>query len=280
MAGVYDAEELAKTASLVVEALRIEARAADLDRAGSSPEAVLHHRRASTKIVEAAAACPDGHPDKARLEEHATDLQLRMVYLESLGASPPTLPLDEHVGDLELAMDLSLARAPEEGISGLIARTGASGSASAITEEGYQLVAALRINDEMKLFIGRILESMGRRIRPGAEAELEGVVPDFSGVRRVQSLERLFEALLRVPWVELVLDPSKDKLELAMDLEKDARRLEGMGLNEQAVDMYSRSVAILQFVIKHDKRMENEKVKGMVTKRFEDLQSRLGQLKA
>lgn len=277
---VYNAEELSKCASLVAEALRIESRAADLDRAGSVAEALLHHRRASIKFLEAAASCPDKHPDKSKLDEHSTDIQLRMVYLESLGASPPTLPLDEHVGGLELTMDLSVARAPAEDISGLIAQTGASGGASAITEEGYQLVAALKSNDEMKVFIGRILESCGRRIRPGAEAELEELVPDFSGVRQVQTLASLEDVLLRAPWTELILDPSKDKLELAMDLEKEARRLDGMGLKPQAVDMYSRSIAILQFVVKHDKRMQNEKVKDMITKRLEDLQSRANQLQA
>lgn len=277
---VYDAKELARCAWLVGEAVRIEARAADLERSGSIAEALFHHRRATTKLSEAADACPDQHPDKALLEDHAADIQLRMVYLESLGATLPSLPLDEHVGTLSLTMDLSCAEAPVvEDVADLVARSGASGSTADLTETGYQLVAALRSTADMKAFIWRLIEADGRQVRAGAESELDVLVSQFSVVHQAHSLAHLQEAISRAVWAELVLDPKKDKLVLAMDLEKEALRFENLGLKEQAVDWYGRSSAILQFVIKHDKRMANEKVKQMVVGRSDSLQVKIAALK-
>jgi len=270
---VYDANELARCAWLASEALRSEARAAELEGAGHTAEALFHHRKAAAKLSEAAAACPDQHPDKPKLDEHATDIQLRMVYLESLGTAPPSLPLDEHVGELELSMDLSCAEAPVvDDVAGLVARSGASGSTSTLTEDGYKLVAALKSSDEMRIFVGRLLQAEGRHVLADGEAELEGCL------KQVQSLAGLQETLQRAPGVELVLDPKKDKLELAMDLEKEARRFESLGMNDRAVDMYNRSSAILGFVIKRDPRMENAKIKQMVEGRNEALQLKAAQL--
>jgi len=277
---VYDAKELARCAWLVQEAVRLEARGADLERSASIAEALFHHRLAITKLSEAADACPDQHPDKALLEDHAADIQLRTVYLESLGAALPILPLDEHVGTLSLTMDLSCAEASVlEDVADLVARSGASGSTADLTESGYQLVAALRSTADIKAFICRLIAADGRQVRAGADSELDALANQFSDVHQTHSLAHLQEAISRAVWVELILDPKKDKLVLAMDLQKEAERFESLGLKEQAVEMYGRSSAILQFVVKHDQRIANEKVKQMVVGRNDTLQVKIAALK-
>lgn len=66
---------------------------------------------------------------------------------------------------------------------------GLSGSTAPLTEEGYQLVAKLKNDDEMKSFIHRLLESEARTVQD--EAGLNGVVPYHSGTKSVQTLDGL-----------------------------------------------------------------------------------------
>lgn len=66
---------------------------------------------------------------------------------------------------------------------------GLSGANAPISEDGYQLVAALRNNDEMQAFIERVLASEARTAQD--EAGLKGILPYYSGVEAVQSLGAL-----------------------------------------------------------------------------------------
>jgi len=67
------------------------------------------------------------------------------------------------------------------------------------SEKGYQLVAALKSDEEMRSFIFKVAESEARWIRdPG---ELNGLVPFYSGTQSVQSLESLKKELRAAPWV-------------------------------------------------------------------------------
>lgn len=81
---------------------------------------------------------------------------------------------------------------------------GLSGATAPISEDGYQLVARLRSNDEMKVFIQRVLASEARTVQD--DAALSGIVPFYSGVSAVQSL-RFLQAEIRnkegSPWVGL-----------------------------------------------------------------------------
>ena len=63
------------------------------------------------------------------------------------------------------------------------------GSAVPLTEKGYQLVADVKSDSEMKDFVFRVLEKEARYARD--VAELSGLVPFYSGTQNVQSLESL-----------------------------------------------------------------------------------------
>jgi hypothetical protein len=278
-----DPQELEKCSWLFAEALRIEDQAAEFDRAGKTTDAVFHHRRAALKLKEGLDVCPPQHPDKATLEAHLSSIQLRMVYLESLGTSPPSLALEDHIEAIKLTLDLSSAKPPQDQeVSALVAKAGISGSSAELTEEGYQLVVALKSNDEMKAFMNRILLGHGiaRKVKAGAEANFEALVSEYSGEKSVQSYALLKSSLLNAPWIELVLDPQRDKLELAMELQNEAMRLEKENLPAQAAEMYKRSSVILAFVVKHDPRMQLEKVKTMVTARLEEVKAKQIDLEA
>jgi len=266
---------------LAAEALRIEEKAAQLDRHGSSAEAMFHHRRASLKLKEAAALCPNGHPDKMALEGHAQDIATRSVYLESLGGAPPTLALEDHVGELEqLTLDLTIgAPPPEQEVAVLVAGAGVSGSSAPITEDGFQLVVALQNDEELRTYILRVLESEWRQPKDGKVdvAELNKLLPD----RTAQgTLDQLCDRLRCAPWVELNMDPKLDRLQMGVALEKEARELDAQGRKHEALQAYEQSLGVLQLVYKFDQRCKNPKIKEMVGKRMGELRERLQDLKS
>lgn len=272
------AYSLPRCAWLVSEGLKFEEAAAKLDCGGSSAEACIQHRRAHTKLNEAASLCPPGHADKDELQRYADEISLRIVYLESLGSASATLPLEDHIGEISLTMDLSSAEAPIESVEELLARSGASGSSSALDESGYKMVAALRSDDEMKIYIKRILAAEGRQMLTGSEAHLDAFIPDFSGTRGVADYASLWQGLLNARWVDIILDPSKDKLEMVALISKEAQRLEETGRKEDAVKKYSNAVAILGFIISKDPRSANPRVKEMLITRQEELNASIKRL--
>jgi len=76
------------------------------------------------------------------------------------------------------------------------------GKLAALDEGGYQLVAAMQSDEEMKEFILRILAASGRKVREGQELTLSGMVPFYSGTEAVQDFQRLQDELRVVPWVQ------------------------------------------------------------------------------
>merc|ERR1719183_3102853 len=73
------------------------------------------------------------------------------------------------------------------------------GSTAPLTETGYQLVANLKSDDEMKAFTHRVLEAEGRYAAD--KAELNGLVKYYSGTQGVQSLGALKQELRHARWV-------------------------------------------------------------------------------
>jgi len=280
---------LAPAAWLAAEGLQIEEKAAEFDRQGKSLEAAYHHRRASAKLAEASSLCPNGHQDKALLDGHAQDLATRAVYLQSLGGSPPEQPLENHVGTeiKGLALDLASGVSPtKQDISELLAGAGVSGSGAAITEDGFQMVAALRKDVEMRAYVLRVLEADWRRVKTDAEAE--GQFTHFlqscsGGAGNVQtdvtSLEQMRDRLRSAPWVDLNMDPALDRMQMGVDLEQQARNLDEQGRSEEAVAAYERALAVLQLVYKFDQRCKYPKVKDTVAKKIEDMLGRIQSLK-
>jgi len=279
-----DSEALARCAWLAAEALQIEGRAKELDRGGGSAEACLHYRRCIARLAEAIAMCPAGHPDRPTLEDHVQDLSLRTVYLESLGGSLATSPVEEHIEDVILTMDLSSApRPPEEEIPALLVAgmgTKASASTAPLTEDGYVLIAALRSDVEMEVFVRRVLMADGHKVQEGAEAELAAFLPRYSGMESVQSFARLQQELQDVSWVELSLDPNKDRLQQAVDIENEAQSLESRGRKLAAQKMYMRAAVMFQQFLKQDARGQNPKVKEMVEQRIKAVIGQVEVIKA
>jgi len=269
--------DLVKCAQLAAEARQLEAKAVEFDCQGSASEAAFHHKRAAAKCNDAANLCPPGHPDGPRLEEYAQELLLRVVYLESLNGAPITIQLEDHVGDLDLTLELPENPAPaqdtQEEVAALLSQMGVSGSTAPITEEGYQQVAALHKDEEMQTFILRILEADKRQLREGCEAELLALVPRCRAGGDMKGLTELRIELSRASWIDLKLDMTKDKLQIAVDIEQEARSLEAQGRKSEAAAMFDRAVTLLQYVIKNDPRCQNQKIKDMISKRLEDLQA-------
>jgi len=85
-------------------------------------------------------------------------------------------------------------------VGGTVGSGSLSGSSAPLDEEGYEAVGSLRSNSEMKLFIERVVESLGGMI--GDEDGLSGVVPYYSGERSVQSFKALKQEVLSAHWVD------------------------------------------------------------------------------
>lgn len=278
--------DLGRCTWLTAEAVRIEDQAKELDGRGSTAEAMLHYRRAQVKFTEAAACCPQGHPDQAALQDHAQDISLRLVYLESLNGAASSLGAEDHIEPLALQhLDLASAVEPqgEREISALVAGSGVSGDAAELSEQGFQLVAALRDSAEMARFIARLLEADGRGVcgEGGSEA-LEAfcrrcLCADGGEEHGVSSLAAAKEHLVSASWVA-PLD-RKDKLEVAVAFEKQARELESRGMVQDAVRRYSDAIRFFQHVLKYDDRGKNPKIAEMVAKRVSDLEVSVARLK-
>lgn len=88
------------------QAAQQESQAMDYDRAGQAREAIVAYRAAAEKLARAAQICPEALPDKAILSRHAGEVLGRVVYLESLGGSPATAPLEQHIGSVQLTMGM------------------------------------------------------------------------------------------------------------------------------------------------------------------------------
>mmetsp|Transcript_68385 Transcript_68385/g.154851 ORF Transcript_68385/g.154851 Transcript_68385/m.154851 type:complete len:278 (+) Transcript_68385:64-897(+) len=90
--------------------------------AGTSAEksvakAIFLYRQAAGKALSAAAACPEPHPHRQALEQHAAEISVRLIYLESLNGAPATIPLEDHLGDLELEGGLPSGDAAEAAVA-------------------------------------------------------------------------------------------------------------------------------------------------------------------
>jgi len=259
-----------RCAWLAAEGLVAEAKAMELENgdARNNEKAIFQHQRAAEKLSKAAELCPEGHPDGPCLREHASGILLRAVYLESLGGAAPTLPIEDHVGELTLRMDLSAAPPPqEEQVPSLIARSGTSGSNAELNEAGYKLVAALENPAEMRTFAERIV--LGNRRRRAVSASDADV--DWT-IRMASSYEGLQQAVLRATWVELDLDPKMDRIDMANKFKEEGASLEAQGQREEAAEMYRKALAVFQYAHKNDERCKKfPKVKEAIQEKIEEL---------
>jgi len=88
-----------------IAAAALENEAMKLDRAGSLKEAAGAYRDSAAKLLEAAAACPEQHPDGPVLEHHAREVLARAIYLEGVEpGSEDVISLEEHINSVQLTM--------------------------------------------------------------------------------------------------------------------------------------------------------------------------------
>merc|ERR550537_2162325 len=79
-----------------------------------------------------------------------------------------------------------------------VAEDEVSGATATLTEEGYQQVAALKSNKDMKEFAHRILGSEALYVADAGE--LTGAIHWYSGRKDLQDLESLKKELRRAWW--------------------------------------------------------------------------------
>lgn len=95
-----------------------------------------------------------------------------------------------------------------------------TGTSASLTEDGYQLVASLKNDAEMGSYVRRLLANEGKQVRPGADSEVDGFVPYFSGTRSTQSLQLLRQQLRTVTWTRRA---SNLEVDMALDTLKSER---------------------------------------------------------
>jgi len=76
---------------------------------------------------------------------------------------------------------------------------GSLGDSVPTTEAGYQEVAVLKSDDEMKAFVRRLIAEDDKYV--GDEGALSGMVPFYSGSMDVQDIERLRTELRSAAWI-------------------------------------------------------------------------------
>jgi len=103
--GFVITEDTTRCVRIAMEASGIEHEAMRLDRLGPPwNAAAAAYRKAADRLGEAAAECPEDHPDRATLEEHAREVIMRADYLEGLQGAPATVQLEEHIHAVTLTM--------------------------------------------------------------------------------------------------------------------------------------------------------------------------------
>merc|ERR1719409_1234412 len=75
------------------------------------------------------------------------------------------------------------------------------GESAPLSESGYQFVASLKDDLEMKMYIHRLVQSEARYIAEEGKGDLNGLVPYYSGTQGVKNLASLKEELRNKPWV-------------------------------------------------------------------------------
>jgi len=89
---------------LASEAAVIERTAMELDIRGEVANAIEEYRIVAERLHEAAAACPEGHPDGQLLQEHASEVLVRVQYLEGIDDTVNLAPIHEHIHPVRLTL--------------------------------------------------------------------------------------------------------------------------------------------------------------------------------
>eukprot|EP00445_Apocalathium_hangoei_P034498 CAMPEP_0203967108 /NCGR_PEP_ID=MMETSP0359-20131031/96174_1 /ASSEMBLY_ACC=CAM_ASM_000338 /TAXON_ID=268821 /ORGANISM="Scrippsiella Hangoei, Strain SHTV-5" /LENGTH=308 /DNA_ID=CAMNT_0050904825 /DNA_START=78 /DNA_END=1002 /DNA_ORIENTATION=- len=103
---VMEGDSTARCVELIHEASGIENEAMNLDRLGppNGVKAAASYRQTYGKLLEAIRECPQDHPDRSALEEHASEVAGRAAYLEALDGALASIPLEEHIHAVTLRM--------------------------------------------------------------------------------------------------------------------------------------------------------------------------------
>eukprot|EP00446_Apocalathium_sp_SHHI-4_P061498 CAMPEP_0177417776 /NCGR_PEP_ID=MMETSP0368-20130122/68840_1 /TAXON_ID=447022 ORGANISM="Scrippsiella hangoei-like, Strain SHHI-4" /NCGR_SAMPLE_ID=MMETSP0368 /ASSEMBLY_ACC=CAM_ASM_000363 /LENGTH=226 /DNA_ID=CAMNT_0018887399 /DNA_START=66 /DNA_END=746 /DNA_ORIENTATION=+ len=143
---VMEGDSTARCVELIHEASGIENEAMNSDRLGppNGVKAAASYRQTYGKLLEAIRECPQDHPDRSALEEHASEVAGRAAYLEALdGAHATGLLLMGPMSAVALGVGAAYA-ATREDKAGTAARK--------VGKAGVKAVhLGKKINDEYRL---------------------------------------------------------------------------------------------------------------------------------
>jgi len=97
-------EDTRKCMEIALDASGIENEAMELDRGSENAAAAAAYRRAAARLSEAVTECPQDHPDRKVIIEHASELTMRADYLDGLQGAPAAVPLEEHIHAVTLTV--------------------------------------------------------------------------------------------------------------------------------------------------------------------------------
>lgn len=109
--GAYSMDKASKLASELAKTAEDFASSVASDSSGN---AVILYKKAIAKLSEAAAICPENHDNKDNLENHIAEIEVRIMYLESLDGLPPTVAVEDHIGKLSLSSVEAVSATDEE----------------------------------------------------------------------------------------------------------------------------------------------------------------------
>lgn len=104
--------DTARCVEICTEASAIENQAMELDREGRADRAAEAYRRAAAQLLEAVEVCPEEHPDRQIIEQHAEEVLMRAVYLENLQGEDAEIALEDHINGVQLTMEGGLWSPP------------------------------------------------------------------------------------------------------------------------------------------------------------------------
>lgn len=231
----------------------------------ASGKAVVLYKKAITMLSDAVAMCSEGNCNKADIENHIANIEVRVMYLESLDGSPPTIPIEDHIGKLYLRTD-------EEEVD-----------PSAVLSEPIPAQGETIGTGETAV---RIAPTLGMEAPPSSVNVDSMTVPS--------PLESHVDSVIGSSIVELGSSQANTKdqalpesnqrrlsdtefLNRAVEMEREGHELESKNCHEQALNTFTNCLEIYAIL---QKREKNPRIKEVIRSRMAELLDHAEVLKA
>lgn len=266
----------------------------------SAGKAATLYKIAIKQFYEAALCCPPALPDKAMLETHVLQLEVRVMYLESLNGAPTTVPIEDHVQGMTLTL----------GSEGTASSTAADSADLAPASGGYTSsapVPAAMPPSSASVPSGMPPLPPPSEPPPSSSADVAtSVLPapsELPGPKPVTGSSSISETMMSSTEAESCAAASRspasfstalagpstappakprgsaevDWLKTAVEKEREAKDLDGRGMAKDALATYTDCISLYAFVLK---RENNGNVKQTIRTRMAQLLDRAEVLKA